>query len=183
MTDIADSQARRLSNAFQIKSLTKSFTVIADVRPPSFSLPPHPFSKQFFTFVQDSKDKTAWLQGFKDAHERLAQSNLRAKAAATDATAPVWVPDSEVKACTICCADPISPKGLTSHLAAKFTLTFRRHHCRQCGLIICANCWTHKKELPGQGKQRVCDTCFKKPADWKPENVSRPPTSTPSHPS
>jgi len=66
------------------------------------------------------------------------------------------VPDSEVKACTIC--------------ATKFTFTNRRHHCRQCGEIICAQCWTHKREIPGQGKVRVCDECYKKPADWTPSN-------------
>jgi len=131
--DIPDSQLRKLINAFQIKSLTKSFTVIAN----------------------DSKEKTDWLQGFKDAHSKLLQSNLRTNAPTPDVSAPVWVPDSEVKSCTIC--------------AKKFTITFRRHHCRQCGEIICSDCWTHKRDLAGQGKVRICDECYKRPADWTPD--------------
>jgi hypothetical protein len=80
--------------------------------------------------------------------------------------APVWVPDNESKSCTIC--------------AVKFTVTNRRvrsvvryrlgfdlidfqHHCRQCGRVICGKCSSHKKDLPGQGRQRVCDDCHKRP--------------------
>lgn len=37
-----------------------------------------------------------------------------------------WMPDSAVDACTIC--------------NAAFSVTFRRHHCRVCGTVVCGNC-------------------------------------------
>jgi len=132
--DMPDSQLRNLLNAFQIKAPTKSFIVLA----------------------KDAKEKADWISALKDAHEKLANSLRISQSGGKSGEAPVWVPDSEVKACTIC--------------AKKFTITFRRHHCRQCGEIVCADCWTHKREVPGQGKVRICDECYKRPADWTPEN-------------
>jgi hypothetical protein len=80
--------------------------------------------------------------------------------------APVWVPDAESKACTVCCM------WVRSHVinlsATKFTFTNRRHHCRQCGTVVCGGCSQHKKQLPGQGRQRVCDTCYKGIGDSRP---------------
>lgn len=36
--------------------------------------------------------------------------------------APIWIQDCDVTMCQIC--------------AAKFTVTFRRHHCRACGKVL-----------------------------------------------
>lgn len=38
----------------------------------------------------------------------------------------------------------------------------RRHHCRNCGNVICGNCSKNKFLIPSQSKTpvRVCDTCF-----------------------
>jgi len=61
-----------------------------------------------------------------------------------------WQQDSEVDSCTIC--------------GEAFTTTFRRHHCRQCGKIVCDNCSKGRHRLPRLakgGKQRVCDMCAK----------------------
>ena len=57
-----------------------------------------------------------------------------------------WIPDEEVNACSVCHRD--------------FSVTFRRHHCRSCGKVVCSDCSLHRVELkkPGQ-KDRVCDTC------------------------
>eukprot|EP01062_Namystynia_karyoxenos_P029374 TRINITY_DN2207_c0_g1_i2.p1 TRINITY_DN2207_c0_g1~~TRINITY_DN2207_c0_g1_i2.p1 ORF type:complete len:1428 (+),score=432.20 TRINITY_DN2207_c0_g1_i2:66-4286(+) len=45
---------------------------------------------------------------------------------------------------------------------AEFSVTLRRHHCRGCGLIFCAQCSSKKRRVPGEGRQpvRVCDACF-----------------------
>lgn len=43
-----------------------------------------------------------------------------------------------------------------------FTTTFRRHHCRQCGGLVCDDCSRHRVRLsrnPLLGKVRVCDAC------------------------
>jgi len=63
-------------------------------------------------------------------------------------TSPVWVPDDEVHNCTIC--DTI------------FTFTTRKHHCRQCGNVICDNCSLKRKDINGEENLRVCDICFPK---------------------
>lgn len=43
-----------------------------------------------------------------------------------------------------------------------FTTTFRRHHCRQCGGLVCDDCSRQRVRLPSNpslGKVRVCDPC------------------------
>uniref|UniRef100_A0A8C4N6P0 FYVE, RhoGEF and PH domain-containing protein 6 n=1 Tax=Eptatretus burgeri TaxID=7764 RepID=A0A8C4N6P0_EPTBU len=62
--------------------------------------------------------------------------------------APIWIPDSRVSMCMICTCD--------------FTLTWRRHHCRACGKIICQACSQHRFPLKylHDKPERVCDLCF-----------------------
>ncbi|XP_013395110.1 uncharacterized protein LOC106162376 [Lingula anatina] len=63
-------------------------------------------------------------------------------------TAPVWIPDSRVSMCALC--------------TTEFTVTFRRHHCRACGKIVCSNCSDNKAPLSYMDNKsaRVCDVCF-----------------------
>lgn len=44
----------------------------------------------------------------------------------------------------------------------QFTFFERRHHCRNCGLVVCANCSMRKELIQAQSCKpiRVCDTCF-----------------------
>jgi hypothetical protein len=45
----------------------------------------------------------------------------------------------------------------------KFNFTFRKHHCRSCGFVVCANCSEHIAVIPDLGYDapvRVCDNCF-----------------------
>nr|XP_032828102.1 FYVE, RhoGEF and PH domain-containing protein 6 isoform X1 [Petromyzon marinus] len=62
--------------------------------------------------------------------------------------APIWIPDSRVTMCMICTCD--------------FTLTWRRHHCRACGKIICQGCSYHRYPLKYRKDrpERVCDQCY-----------------------
>lgn len=63
--------------------------------------------------------------------------------------AAVWIPDTEVNKCMHC-------------KKTQFTMINRRHHCRNCGNVICGNCSRNKFLIPSQSKTpvRVCDTCF-----------------------
>ncbi|KAH9522487.1 FYVE, RhoGEF and PH domain-containing protein 6 [Dermatophagoides farinae] len=61
--------------------------------------------------------------------------------------APVWLHDNHVTMCHQC--------------TAPFTLLNRRHHCRACGHIFCANCSSHQFPLKylDYKPDRVCDYC------------------------
>ncbi|KAF2359595.1 Smad anchor for receptor activation Smad-binding domain [Trinorchestia longiramus] len=61
--------------------------------------------------------------------------------------APFWVPDEDASGCQEC--------------GRQFTLVRRRHHCRACGRVLCANCCKDKAQLPYMDyrEARVCATC------------------------
>ncbi|XP_052779804.1 uncharacterized protein LOC128217033 isoform X2 [Mya arenaria] len=63
--------------------------------------------------------------------------------------APLWIPDARVTMCMIC--------------TVEFTVTFRRHHCRACGWVVCAGCSENKIALRylKYKMARVCDRCSK----------------------
>lgn len=51
-------------------------------------------------------------------------------------TLPQWEPDAGVSKCPIC--------GTT------FSFWYRKHHCRKCGRVVCANCSPHRITIPRQ---------------------------------
>lgn len=56
--------------------------------------------------------------------------------ASREITLPRWQPDSEVANCPIC--------------GKSFGFWFRKHHCRKCGRVVCANCSPHRITIPRQ---------------------------------
>ncbi|KAL8581959.1 hypothetical protein ACOMHN_027941 [Nucella lapillus] len=75
--------------------------------------------------------------------------------------APLWVPDARVTMCMLCLAE--------------FSITWRRHHCRACGRIICGNCSENKAPLRYllYKPHRVCDECFEKLANEVEEHLEK----------
>ncbi|KAG0412719.1 hypothetical protein HPB47_010110 [Ixodes persulcatus] len=58
-----------------------------------------------------------------------------------------WADDSQVAHCTGC--------------QKQFTVTIRKHHCRNCGNIFCNECSARSATIPSSKKPvRVCDGCF-----------------------
>ncbi|XP_031833615.2 zinc finger FYVE-type containing 26 spastizin [Nomia melanderi] len=60
-----------------------------------------------------------------------------------------WVPNDKARECS-CCKTVI------------FSMFNRRHHCRRCGRVICAQCSQHRMQVPGYPSSvlvRVCDDC------------------------
>lgn len=74
-----------------------------------------------------------------------------------------WVGDVSVKACMRC--------------EKKFTVTNRRHHCRECGGIFCDACSSRKLIINGQLK-RACENCYESVVSGK--NKSLGPVTFPS---
>jgi lipid-binding SYLF domain-containing protein len=76
---------------------------------------------------------------------------------------PRWVPDEEVDSC--------------NHCNIKFDLLNRKHHCRNCGKVFCAECSSTKKLLPTEydetEPQRVCTICSIKLDKIQPELLSK----------
>lgn len=54
----------------------------------------------------------------------------------TDIPLPRWQPDAEVVRCPIC--------------GVNFNFWYRKHHCRKCGRVVCANCSPHRITIPRQ---------------------------------
>lgn len=61
--------------------------------------------------------------------------------------APVWIQDRRVTMCQSC--------------TTAFTVTFRRHHCRACGKVVCGDCSDFRAPLQYMRFQsvRVCEEC------------------------
>lgn len=53
-----------------------------------------------------------------------------------DVNPPAWQPDIEVSDCPIC--------------GHRFNFWYRKHHCRKCGRVVCANCSPHRITIPRQ---------------------------------
>ena len=49
---------------------------------------------------------------------------------------PKWQADEEISRCPIC--------------RTTFTFWYRKHHCRKCGRVVCANCSPHRITIPRQ---------------------------------
>ncbi|XP_077570117.1 RUN and FYVE domain-containing protein 2 isoform X1 [Stigmatopora nigra] len=58
----------------------------------------------------------------------------------------VWLKDKEARHCKLC--------------EKEFSISRRKHHCRNCGEIFCNSCSDNELPLPASPKPvRVCDTC------------------------
>jgi len=107
-------------------------------------------SKSFIVYSSTPEEKNEWMIKIQNAIKNLQKNNeTLKKERGSKSVAPVWIPDNEAKTCTIC--------------AIKFTFTNRRHHCRQCGNVVCGSCSLNHKSLLNLGSVRVCDDCKNKP--------------------
>ncbi|KAF4091195.1 hypothetical protein AMELA_G00034310 [Ameiurus melas] len=94
------------------------------------------YTKKMTTFLPSSKDPE---EGDRDSLDSAAQLGTKA---------PIWIPDLRATMCMIC--------------TCEFTLTWRRHHCRACGRVVCQACSVNKHPLEYLKNRpaRVCDQCF-----------------------
>lgn len=102
-------------------------------------------TKSFAVHAATSTEKQEWMAHITKCIEDLLRKSGKKP---VETHAAVWVPDNETNICMHC-------------KKSQFTVLNRRHHCRQCGTVVCGPCSNKKLFLPGQGKAvRVCLQCY-----------------------
>ncbi|OXU20903.1 hypothetical protein TSAR_000934 [Trichomalopsis sarcophagae] len=116
-------------------------------------------TKSFAVYAATATEKQEWMAHITKCIEDLLRKSGKK---AVEVHAAVWVPDNEATICMHC-------------NKTQFTVLNRRHHCRQCGAVVCGPCSNKKMVLPGQGNGkavRVCLQCFD--AASKVKSTTRP---------
>uniref|UniRef100_A0A8C5WDA9 FYVE, RhoGEF and PH domain containing 6 n=1 Tax=Leptobrachium leishanense TaxID=445787 RepID=A0A8C5WDA9_9ANUR len=114
--------------------------------------------RSFILSASSATERDGWLETISKAIEDYTKKKITFNPAKSQeeetrdcvlgSKAPIWVPDGRATMCMIC--------------TSEFTLTWRRHHCRACGKIICQACSRNKHSLEYLKNHlaRVCDHCF-----------------------
>ncbi|XP_077373809.1 FYVE, RhoGEF and PH domain-containing protein 6-like [Festucalex cinctus] len=127
-------------NEFLIESVERSFILSA-----SSASERDEWLDAISTAISDyTKKKITFISG--KSFEEVQPSN--GDGAPLGTKAPIWIPDPRATMCMIC--------------TCEFTLTWRRHHCRACGKVVCQSCSSNKRSLEYLKNQlaRVCDQCY-----------------------
>lgn len=106
-------------------------------------------AKSFIICFTTEQEKNEWYEAINAAIVALSQS--RQDKQHNRQFAPLWMPDKTTTRC----------QGQRCH--SVFSLINRRHHCRNCGAIVCDACSKKRIKLEhvDQHRQvRVCDGCF-----------------------
>ncbi|KAK7939376.1 hypothetical protein WMY93_002702 [Mugilogobius chulae] len=112
-------------------------------------------SKSFYVAAPTPAEKLAWMDHIKTCTDNLLQQGVTS----STELAPSWMPDSASDICLVC--------------EAKFTHTYRRHHCRMCGILVCHKCCKDKAligHISATKKQKVCTHCYSKKLDDVPRS-------------
>jgi hypothetical protein len=123
--------------------------------------------KSFRLYARSAKEKRDWLSAIGEAIELVRErgrpasplvtqgadslssetsTSGRPREVPTERKAAVWQADSTDDKCGLC--------------LRKFTFTRRRHHCRNCGALVCEKCSNHRvvlRHIDAKKKQRVCN--------------------------
>lgn len=103
-------------------------------------------TKSFVAWAAAEAEKRAWVADIGESIE-AARDTLPSNAGEI-AVSPVWVPNAEASACGLC--------------SSSFGVFRRRHHCRNCGGLVCGKCSASRRLLPHihpESRLRVCDRC------------------------
>ncbi|XP_061750251.1 FYVE, RhoGEF and PH domain-containing protein 6-like isoform X2 [Nerophis ophidion] len=128
-------------NELTIESVERSFILSA-----SSASERDEWLEAISTAISDyTKKKITFLSGKASDEAQLSDTG---DGALLGSKAPVWIPDPRATMCMIC--------------TCEFTLTWRRHHCRACGKVVCQSCSSNKHCLVYLRNQlaRVCDQCY-----------------------
>jgi len=103
-------------------------------------------AKSFAVYAATATEKGEWMAHINKCVEDLLRKTGKKSA---EAHAAVWVPDEKAKLCMHC-------------KKTEFTVLNRRHHCRNCGKVVCGPCSSKKWVIPHVSSKalRVCFSCF-----------------------
>uniref|UniRef100_A0A668A579 FYVE, RhoGEF and PH domain containing 6 n=1 Tax=Myripristis murdjan TaxID=586833 RepID=A0A668A579_9TELE len=115
--------------------------------------------RSFILSASSATERDEWLEAIAKAIDDYTKKKItfissrsqeEVIGAPLGSKAPIWIPDLRATMCMIC--------------TCEFTLTWRRHHCRACGKVVCQACSANKYYLEYLKNQpaRVCDHCFAK---------------------
>nr|KAF6373645.1 FYVE, RhoGEF and PH domain containing 6 [Pipistrellus kuhlii] len=119
--------------------------------------------RSFILSASSATERDEWLEAISRSIEEYAKKRItfcpsrsldeadsenKEEVCPLGSKAPIWIPDTRATMCMIC--------------TSEFTLTWRRHHCRACGKIVCQACSSNKCGLDYLKNQpaRVCEHCF-----------------------
>ncbi|XP_025737042.1 FYVE, RhoGEF and PH domain-containing protein 6 isoform X2 [Callorhinus ursinus] len=119
--------------------------------------------RSFILSASSAAERDEWLEAISRSIEEYAKKRItfcpsrsleeadsenKEEVSPLGSKAPIWIPDTRATMCMIC--------------TSEFTLTWRRHHCRACGKIVCQACSSNKYGLDYLKNQpaRVCEHCF-----------------------
>ncbi|KAJ4947368.1 hypothetical protein JOQ06_009403 [Pogonophryne albipinna] len=127
-----DAVAQLSTEAMQINGLKKEFHRL------------HDENIQLKTICEDQE------QALEELGSKLSESKLKIEdikeANKVLQGGQVWLKDKEASNCKLC--------------EKEFSISRRKHHCRNCGEIFCNSCSDNELPLPASPKPvRVCDTC------------------------
>ncbi|XP_013773396.1 FYVE, RhoGEF and PH domain-containing protein 6-like [Limulus polyphemus] len=128
-------------NEFSIITVQRSYTIVARspeiredwIKALSKAITENATKRRSFLLVKDDDDD---MEDEAESHLKIGNK------------APVWVPDKRVSMCQICTRD--------------FKVTYRRHHCRGCGKVVCSACSANRYPLNYLHNRmaRVCEKCL-----------------------
>lgn len=115
--------------------------------------------KSFVVYAQSPREKASWIQVM-NKFIALARESVGLDPQTRDAEArALWVPDSKVNQCMV------------SGCGLKFSLVNRKHHCRNCGKVVCGPCSASKAILNQTKPERVCKVCHEKLGGVNPTDI------------
>ncbi|XP_067858774.1 RUN and FYVE domain-containing protein 2-like [Heptranchias perlo] len=94
--------------------------------------------------ICDEQEQALQELGYKLSESKLKIESIKEANKALQGL--VWLKDRDATSCKLC--------------EKEFSISTRKHHCRNCGEIFCNTCSDNELPLPSSPKPvRVCDTC------------------------
>ncbi|MFT7816806.1 pleckstrin-like domain-containing family F member 1-like [Arapaima gigas] len=102
--------------------------------------------KSFYVSAASPLEKSAWMEHIMECRAQRLQMT---GGSSDPRLAAAWIPDWASAICMRC--------------SGKFSVTNRRHHCRQCGFLVCNSCSRSRCVLNNisHSPVRVCSLCFR----------------------